>query len=93
MLISIAVAIEHRIRHSRALPHICHRPYVTFRTYFNILPPPLSTPVSPHPLAMAAIIAWYSVYAHYHQWLGMYVCEPACMYAIRGFRILFSSFG
>ncbi len=24
--------------------------YITFRTYLNILPPPLSTPVPPHPL-------------------------------------------
>jgi hypothetical protein len=35
---------------------------------------------------MAAIITCYRVYAHYHQWVGMYVCEPAhqvgvCMYA------------
>ena len=40
---------------------------------------------------MAAIIACYSVYAHYHQRVGMYVCEPArvgaCMYADGGFRI------
>ncbi len=40
---------------------------------------------------MAAIIALYSLYAHYHQWVGMYVCEPArvgaCIYAERGFRI------
>ncbi len=39
---------------------------------------------------MAAIIACYSVYAHYHQRVGMYVCEPArvgaCMYGEGGFR-------
>ncbi len=69
-------------------------PYITFRTSFNILPPPLSTPVLPTPSSrtpMTAIIACYSVYAHYHQRVGMYVCEPArvgaCMYAERGFRI------
>ena len=40
---------------------------------------------------MAAIIACYSVYAHYHQRMGMYVCEPArvevCMYAISQFLL------
>ena len=40
---------------------------------------------------MAAIIACYSVYAHYHLWVGMYVCEPArvevCMYAISQFLL------
>ena len=39
---------------------------------------------------MAAIIAWYSVYAHYHQRVGMYVCEPArvgaCLFVKEGIR-------
>jgi hypothetical protein len=80
----------------QTLPYL--PPYITFRTNFNILPPPLSTPVPPLFLPtrssrtpMAAIIASYSVYAHYHQRVGMYVCKPArvgaCMYAERGFRI------
>ena len=53
---------------------------ITFRTYFNIfLPyyPPLFLPTPSSRTSMAAIIACYSVYAHYHQWVGTYVCEPA----------------
>ena len=46
--------------------------------------------------AIMAAMACYSVYAHYHQRLGMYVCEPArvgaCMNVERGFRS-FRSFG
>ena len=78
----------------------CLPPYITFRTQLDIFPAPLSIPVPPHPSSrppMAAIIACYSVYAHYHQRVGMYVCEPtrvgACMYAERGFCIFFRSFG
>ena len=68
-------------------------PYITFRAYCIFsLPhyPPLFLPTPSSRPPMAAIIACYSVYAHYHQRVGMYVCEPArvgaCMYAERGFR-------
>ena len=64
-------------------------PYITFRTQLpHYLPLILPNPSSHTP--MAAIIDCYGFYAHYHQRVGMYVCEPAregaCMYAERGFR-------
>jgi hypothetical protein len=58
-----------------------------------ILPAPLCTPVPPHPSSrtlIAAIIAWNSVYAHYHQWVGMYVREPG--YLCMGYVCMFEHF-
>ncbi len=82
--ISITVAIEHHIRHSPAHTYTSPPPGDLYKpiaaTVHNvscilyILPPSLSTPTPSSRTPMAAIIAFYSVYAHYHQRVGMYVC-------------------
>jgi hypothetical protein len=102
ILISITIATENCVRHSRSHTYTSPPPgdltlpylplYITFRAYCIFsLPryPPLFLPTPSSRSPMAAIIACYIVYAHYHQRVGMYVCEPArvgaCMYAERGF--------
>ena len=85
ILISITVAIQPRISTYTSpppgdltLPYLS--PYITFCAYCIFsLPhyPPLFLPTPSSRTPMAAIIACYSVYAHYHQ-RGGHVCMRAC---------------
>ena len=98
MLYTIVLALLHHL-----FTFICPSIYyyyhilITFRNYLKIISlphyPPLFLPTPSSRTSMAAIIACYSVFAHYHQRVGMYVCEPArvgaCMYVKRVFGQLF----
>ena len=61
------------------LPYLS--PYITFRAYFHILPPPLSTPVSPHltpvplwPPSSLAIVSMPTIMNE--KWAYMYASLP-----------------
>ena len=101
MLYTIVLALLHHLFTCICPLIFCYyHILITFRNYLKIISlphyPPLFPPTPSSRPPMAVIIACYSVYAHYHQRVGMYVCEPArvgaCMYAERGFRS-FSFFG